>query len=134
MNDNDVEELIARLSRPTPSPKLDVRIAELTNRAWIERNGSLTRRVLLMIGTAACAACAGFVLGRYSAVAAKNETASAPTAARALSSPSTETPERIRVLPAEGEALARFVMPPKAVMGLFGSGRLEARTSRAQLQ
>ncbi|HEV3301238.1 MAG TPA: hypothetical protein VG055_16425 [Planctomycetaceae bacterium] len=135
MNDNVIENLIARLPRPTPSQELDSRIAEITNQASPERKFFQVRRVLLLVSTAACAGLLGFVLGRQSgSTVVKNEVAAAPAVAIASLSPPAETAERVHILRAEGDALVKFVMPPKKFVGLFGSGRLETRDFRSQLQ
>jgi len=136
MNDNVIENLIARLPRPTPSQELDSRIAEITNQASPERKSFQARRVLLLVGTAACAGFLGFVLGRQSgSTVLKKEVAAAPAVALAsLSSPQAETAQRVYIVRAEGDALVKFVMPPKKFVGLFGSGRLETRDFRSQLQ
>jgi hypothetical protein len=135
MNDNVIENLIARLPRPTPSQELDSRIAEITNQASPERKSLQVRRVLLLVSTAACAGLLGFVLGRQSGSAVdKNEVVAVPAVAIASLSPQAETAERVHILRAEGDALVTFVMPPKKFVGLFGSGRLETRNSSSQLQ
>jgi hypothetical protein len=135
MNDNVIENLIARQPRPTPSRELDARIAEIMNPARPDRKRSQPRRVMLLFGTAACAGFLGFMLGRQSAsTAVKSEAAAAPAVTRASVSPSTATVERVHSFRAEGNALVRFVMPPKKFVGLFGSGRLEARDSDSKLQ
>jgi hypothetical protein len=135
MNDNVIENLIARLPRPTPSRELDSRIAEITNRATPERKSFPARQVLLLVGTAACAGFLGFALGRQSgSPVVKNETAAVPAAALASLSPPSETAERVHIVRAEGDALVKFVMPPKKFVGLFGSGRLETRDSGSRLQ
>ncbi len=135
MNDHEIEEFISRLPRPAPSQELDARIAEITSRAWTERKRALTGRVLLVIGTAACAGLLGFLLGRQSGrAAAKKETTAALAQVRGASSHPADGPERIRVVPAEGETLAQFVMPPKPFVSLFGSGPLEIRNAPSQPQ
>jgi hypothetical protein len=135
MNDNVIENLIARLPRPTPSQELDSRIAEITNQASPERTSFQARQVLLLVGTAACAGFLGFLLGRQSgSTVVKNEVAAPPAVALASLSPQAETAERVHILRAEGDALVKFVMPPKKFVGLFGSGRLETRDSGSQLQ
>jgi hypothetical protein len=135
MNDNVIENLIARLPRPMPSQELDSRIAEITNQASPERKSFQVRRVLLLVSTAACAGLLGFVLGRQSGSAVdKNEVVAVPAVAIASLSPQAETAERVHILRAEGDALVKFVMPPKKFVGLFGSGRLETRNSSSQLQ
>jgi hypothetical protein len=88
MNDNVIENLIARLPRPTPSQELDSRIAEITNQASPERKSFQARQVLLLVGTAACAGFLGFALGRQSgSPVVKNEVAAVPAAAHASLSP-----------------------------------------------
>jgi hypothetical protein len=135
MNDHEIEEFISRLPRPAPSQELDARIAEITSRAWTERKSSRTGRVLLVIGTAACAGLLGFLLGRQSGPAvAKIETAAAPVQVRGAVSNPADGHEQIRVVPAEGETLAHFVMPPKPFVSLFGSGPLEVRNAPSQRQ
>jgi hypothetical protein len=135
MNDNVIENLIARLPRPTPSQELDSRIAEITNQASPVRKSFQAGRVLLLVATTACAGFLGFVLGRQAgSTVVKNEVAEAPAVALASLSPPAETAERVHIWRAEGDALVKFVMPPKKFVGLFGSGRLETRNSSSQLQ
>jgi hypothetical protein len=135
MNDNVIENLIARLPRPTPSQELDSRIAEITKQALPKRKFLQARQVLPLVGTAACAGFLGFLLGRQSgSPVVKNEVAAVPAAALASWSPPAETAERVHILRAEGDALVKFVMPPKKFVGLFGNGRLETRDSGSQLQ
>jgi hypothetical protein len=135
MNENEIENLIARLPRPTPSRELDSRIAGITNQALLERKTVQARRVLLPIGTAACAGLLGFALGRQTgSPVVKNEVAAPPAVAPASLSPQAEAAGRVHVLRAEGDALVKFVMPPKKFVGLFGNGRLETRDSGSQLQ
>jgi hypothetical protein len=134
MNDKEIEHLIARLSRPTPSRELDAGIAEITKQVSPERKSFQARRVLLLVGSAACAGFLGFVLGRQSGSTIVKQQASAAPVAAAASSPSAETTERVQIVRAEGDALVNFVMPPKKFVGLFGSGRLETRDSGSQLQ
>jgi len=134
MNDNVIENLIARLPRPTPSQELDSRIAEITKQALPKRKFQ-ARQVLPLVGTAACAGFLGFALGRQSgSPVVKNETAAVPAVAHASLPPPAETAERVHILRAEGDALVKFVMPPKKFVGLFGGGRLETRDLRSQLQ
>jgi hypothetical protein len=132
-NDDAIENLIARLPRPIPSAELDSRIALITSHRSTERKTSRARRVLLLASTAACAGFVGFALGRHSGSAVvKSEGALAPT--RAPASPQSQTAERVQIVRAEGDALVKFVMPPKKFVGLFGSGRLETRDGGSQLQ
>jgi hypothetical protein len=135
MNDHEIEEFISHLPRPAPSKELDARIAEITSRAWTERKGSLTGRILLVIGTAACAGSLVFLLGRQSGPAvAKTETTAVPAQVPGASSHPADGPERIGVVPTEAETLAQFVMPPKPFVSLFGSGPLEIRNAPSQPQ
>jgi hypothetical protein len=134
-NDDTIENLIARLPRPTPSAELDSRIALITHHRSTERTPSRARRVLLLASTAACAGLVGFALGRHSGSAiVKSEGALAPAVALAPSAPQAQTAERVHIVRAEGDALVKFVMPPKKFVGLFGSGRLETHDGGPQLQ
>jgi hypothetical protein len=135
VKDNDVEELITRLPRPSPSQELDARIAAIANRARSERKTSLTRGALLLIGTAACAGFVGFMLGRQSAsMADKLHTAAGEAVMRAALPEPKDASEDVKASPAEGEALARFVMPPKPFVSVFGNGRLEKQDAHSPLE
>jgi hypothetical protein len=133
MNDKEIEGLIARLPRPSPSRELDARIAGITKQPSPERSSFQTRRVLVLVGSTACAGLLGFVLGRQSGSAIAKQQTAAPATAVA-SSPSAETTEHVQIVRAEGDALVKFVMPPKKFVGLFGSGRLGTHNSDSQLQ
>jgi hypothetical protein len=125
VNDRDVEKLIARLDRPSPSQELDARIVALTRLARPERNNSPTRRVLGLSSTVACAGLLGFALGRLSAstqVAAPavpgGETGI--TASTVLERPAAA----VRVDAPASEALVRFVSKPVQFVSVFGNGPL----------
>ena len=115
---NDLENLLASLPRPTPSTDLDRRIAAvrlperlrddvIPSQRWFSR----------LIVTATCAAISGFALGRISAPVAPAETGQAV-------SPDTRTPAGAEIasvtiqLPAN-EAVANFLMPPRQHTPLF---------------
>jgi hypothetical protein len=145
MNDDEIEKLIARLPRPAPSQELDTRIAETTRQAAPARQFLPVRQALLLVGSTACAGFLGFVLGRQTGTPViKNDVAATPAAAVASLPPPPKsndpaitdpaTTDRVHIVRAEGDALGKFVMPPKTFVGLFGNGRLETRDSASQLQ
>jgi hypothetical protein len=133
---NDIERLIARLPRPLPSPDLDARIAELTSQPV--RSGATRARLRRFSVIAACTACGGllgFVLGRQSVVPT-NETLAVTVRPAAQMPPGASAPERVIVnvqIP-QNDALARFVMPPKRIEGLFGPEPLEHQPGPSQLE
>jgi hypothetical protein len=155
MDDDVIEKLVARLPRPSPSPELDTRIAQITRQAAPARTSLHVRRVFLLVGSTACAGFLGFVLGRQTGTAViKNEVPAPPAAAVAslrpppkskdltttgpkTTDPKTTDPvtaDRVHIVRAEGDALVKFLMPPKRFVGLFGNRQLETRDSASQLR
>ena len=122
---NDIERLIAGLSRPSPSEELDARIAEIANQPQLpKRKRSLNRRILALAATAPCTGYVGFMLGRQSAT--NNYEPLMVSARPALeTSISKGIPQLARVNAADREALTRFVAP-KPFVSLFG-GAVEYR-------
>ncbi len=133
---NDIERLISGLPRPSPSPELDARISELTIRP--AREVAIRARLRQFGVLAACTAGAGligFVLGRESAGPVP-ELYSAAVAPGSPLPPPGPAPERaiVNVQVPQNEAVARFVVPPKQLEGLFGRGPLEDRSGPSQLE
>ena len=140
---NEIERLIARLPRPSPSEDLDQRIAGLEEWPPLEIPASLTdpavrvrargpigllvRRIAAFAGTAACAGIAGFALGRQSVVPAPEVEGRATSPMVAAAVPATPAPGPaalpVVVVWEESEALARFVMPTR-FGSMFGNGPL----------
>lgn len=140
---NEIERLIARLPRPSPSedldhliaglegwPPLQVPVPALPPAAGARARGpiaSFVRRVAAFAGTAACAGVAGFALGRQSAIPATEvggRPASAMLVAAVPAAPAPEpAPPPVVIVREESAALARFVMP-KRFESTFGNGPL----------
>ena len=122
---DDIEKLIVRLPRPSPSPDLQDRIWQITNPpAASPPVGDQWRRdrwrsIAVLVTSVACAGVIGFILGRNSAPAP----APAVDVASTVSLPTTSQPvlpnTEIVHYPPE-EALTRFVMLPKRTESLFG--------------
>lgn len=133
---NEIENLIAGLPCPSPSPNLDARIAQLTTRP--ARAGAIRARLRRLGVLAACTACAGmvgFALGRQSASAVAGNQPVAPLPANPMPPVATPTDRAIVKLELpQSEALARFVMPPRRTEGLFGRGPLEERSGSSPLE
>lgn len=156
---NDIERLIAGLPRPLPSADLDARIAGLAGptrragRAAHDGTRFAMRRLIVSVASTAVAGLLGFLIGRHSAAPAVagqpavQSTATASTmtdqtATVSADSPAVPAPSPfpaqdrtiVRVQVPESEALARFVMPSKRTVGLFGEGPLEDRSETSHLE
>jgi hypothetical protein len=140
---NDIERLIAGLPRPSPSAKLDARIAGLTSTPQIDRQAASRRtgatwRLSAAAASVACAGVLGFLLGRHSvAPVVARHSPTVPKEMPADSIPSAlpgPDPTVINVQASESEALARFVMPSKRFAGLFGSGPFVEQSESSQLE
>jgi hypothetical protein len=134
MNDRDLEELISRLPRPSPSPELDSRIDELARRTRPPRTTAVGWQILLPLGSAVCAGLLGFVLGRQSVLAKTADPLIRETQSRAVekslfpqgkSSRSSPAPKPIFVEAPASQAFVSFVMPPKRRLNPFGERSLE---------
>lgn len=143
---DDIEKLISNLPRPSPSEALDARIGQLLDTQLFDaqlaarprRREETRSRIQWSAALVACTACAGFIgflLGRQSAPAIAT---SEPVVELSATS---ETPgeriteaAKVTVQLPQDEGLARFVLPPRQLEGLFGSGPLEERTDSPILQ
>ena len=135
---NDIEELLASLRRPAPSPDLDRRIAELcrpvvtafpVNTRW--------RRRLQTTATAASFTIVGFLLGRQSAptIAASNsnspKTSTTDTESPAISEATPRELAAVTVHIPINAAVSNFLNPAKPHTPLFGRPAQELNTEIA---
>jgi len=133
VNDPDIERLISRLERPSPSPELDDRIAEITSRARPPGTGSSVRNLVQIGAALACAGLVGFVLGRQS-VATPSATPNVPQVRGQIAATVREpTPEVRAVVPASA-AFVRLVTKPKSFVSVFGGQSLEKRAGALEIQ
>jgi hypothetical protein len=132
VNDRDIERLISRLARPSPSPALDARIAEITRKVQPERTRA-PLGVAFRLGSAiACAALLGFMLGRQS-VSLPPAQPSLPEGAQGRTDTESEIVADRAFVPAN-EAFVQLVTKPKTFVSVFGSQPLEAQSRPSHLE
>lgn len=134
---NDIERLIAGLSRPSPSSELDARIHRVLHDAMPVAAPKRPRPLLrwsVLAGTAACAGMVGFVLGRQSAQAHSDAQSDVVAAAPNSESSPGETHSTTVIAAVNREALERFVMPNKPYESLFGSRPLEEQDASVSFE
>jgi len=132
VNDRDVERLVSRLERPSPSPQLDARIAAITGRVQPERKRSPFRNVVPVGSAVACAALLGFVLGRQS-VATPPQQSSVPENKTRISAAAGQEPEVRAFVPAS-EAFVRLMTKPQTEVSVFGGQSLVKQVSPSEIQ
>jgi hypothetical protein len=123
---NELERLISRLPRPSPSEELDARLSSIVSRPTHREVDRDPRRKPVFAVALACAAIIGFVLGRHSATIGETKPMQADRSIQVTSKPELGF-QVVRLDAEEREAIARFVMPRQSSESLFGTGPLEEK-------
>jgi hypothetical protein len=133
VNDDELEQLVFRLERPSPSPELDARIAEVTRHVQPARSTGTIRGVLRLGAAIACAGVLGFVLGRQSMSAPPVQPSITEMGSQRPSADEPEGVEQRAFVPAN-EAFVQLVTKPKTFVSVFGAQPLEAQPRPSEIQ
>jgi hypothetical protein len=133
VNDDELEKLVSRLDRPSPSPELDARIAEIARHVQPARGTGTVRGALRLGAAIACAGLLGFVLGRQSVSAPPIQPSIAEVADQHRSADEPEGVEHRAFVPAN-EAFVQLVTKPKTFVSVFGAQPLEAQPRPSEIQ
>ena len=126
---NELERLLASVSRPEPSDELDRRVSALLAPIPTPAPRATAGYALLLCGTAVCVGLIGFYCGRLSVGAANGAavTVKSPNPERPLESDPVSSP--VLNVPLRRDQLAGLFVQSPAPEPMFGTGPLKVKVS-----